>query len=287
MTVGTTLGVTGASTFTGAATFNGTAVFNAGIEVGGTQSVLWVSKKGNDSKGDGTILKPYLTITAGLAAVTASLTDIAILPGTYNENISWPVRSGVRLIAMGARGAVKVTDAGAGGTAVIAIHPGTAATAWEAFIEGVEVDHNGTGLMLDNSSANGTWTFKGHNMSFVQSGGTSVNIVSGTARPLLVEFDGEYADIAGLVYSQIGHAEDRLRFSGMRLTGGLTTSTSPVLGGTAEITLACCEILHEGVGGGSANQMFNAISSWSRTGKTLAALDTNDLAGNHTENIIA
>ena len=100
------------------------------------------------------------------------------------------------------------------------------------------------------------------------------------------EFNGYGPSVGGLVYAQIDHAEDRLRFAGMSLTGGLTTSGSGVLGGSAEISLFGCELKHEGIAGGSANQMLNSIRSWSRTGKTLAAVDTNDLAGDHTENIV-
>lgn len=276
----------GAATFDDTVTFNGTATFTSGIELGGTQTLLWVSKKGNDNKGDGTLVRPYLTITQGLGAVTATKKEIVVLPGTYQENLTWPTRSGVRLIGLAARGAVTLDDASAGGTAVLKVKPGTADTAWIARVQDIEIDHNGTGLLLDNSTANGTWTFNSQNLSFVRSGGTSVILTKGTARPVLVEFEGHGAEIAGLVYAQINHAEDRLRFWGMKLTGGLTTSGSGALGGTAEITLANSELLHEGVAGGSANQLLSSLYSWSRTGKTLAAVDTSDLAGDHTENIV-
>ncbi len=250
----------------------------------GTGRTIWVSKKGNNTTGDGTILRPYLTVTQGLGQASSTKPEVVVLPGTYQENVTWPTTSGIRLIGLGKRGAVTIDDASAGGTAVLQVYPATSIASFALNIDNVSIDHNGTGLYLDNCSCQGTFALRLADVDFVDGGGTSLLTNHGTNNPIVVDVRG--GSIAGRVYLQVRDVSDAAKFYHTRLGGGMITSGSPALGGTAEITLASSEVLEAGVSGGSANQMFNSLFSWSRTGTTLAKVDTSDLAGNHTENIV-
>lgn len=250
----------------------------------GTGRTVWVSKKGNNTTGDGTILRPYLTVTQGLGQASATKPEIVVLPGTYQENVTWPTASGIRLIGLGKRGAVTIDDASAGGTAVLQVYPATQIASFALNIDNVTIDHNGTGLYLDNSSCQGTFALRLQDVDFVATGGTSLLTNHGTDNPIVVDVRG--GSFGGPVYLDVTDPSDAAKFYRSALSGGLSSSTGTGIGGTAEITFASCEVKHEGVTGGTACQRIGSLFSWSRTGTTLAAIDTNDLAGAHKENIV-
>jgi len=49
---------------------------------------LHVSKNGNDSTGDGTLINPVLTITKALTLIGAGVNTVIVHPGTYTENLT-------------------------------------------------------------------------------------------------------------------------------------------------------------------------------------------------------
>jgi len=250
----------------------------------GTGAHIWISPQGDDTNGIGSYLNPYATVEQGLSQVSAAKLTVLAMPGTYLENVEWPARSNVRLIGLGKQGAVTLDDASAGGTAVLKVYPATVLASFAGYLDNVTIDHNGTGLKLDNSSAAGTFALYLRDVDFVATGGTSMITNHGTNNPVVI--DARHVDFGGEVNLQVRDKNDAFYLHGGKLTGGMVTSGSPALGGTAEITVAHSEIKHEGVSGGSANQKFNSVYSWTRTSKTLALVGTADLAGSHTRNII-
>ena len=50
-------------------------------------NVIWVSKGGNDTTGDGTITKPYVTISKAITEDAGAGNGILTLPGTYDESL--------------------------------------------------------------------------------------------------------------------------------------------------------------------------------------------------------
>lgn len=61
-------------------------------------TVIYVAKTGNDTTGDGTIVKPYLTIAKGMSEATATCM-VRVMSGTWVENVS--LVSGVELRGSG------------------------------------------------------------------------------------------------------------------------------------------------------------------------------------------
>ena len=52
-------------------------------------NLLWVAKNGNDTTGDGSSGKPYLTITKALTEITTAGQTILVAPGTYTETLTF------------------------------------------------------------------------------------------------------------------------------------------------------------------------------------------------------
>ena len=50
-------------------------------------NVKYVAKNGNDSTGDGSFAKPYLTVQAGINAASAGM-SVIVMPGAYSEDIT-------------------------------------------------------------------------------------------------------------------------------------------------------------------------------------------------------
>jgi len=250
----------------------------------GTGDHIWINPEGDDTNGIGSYLNPYASLTQAFSQVSAAKLVVLAMPGTYQENVTWPARSSVRLIGLGKQGAVTIDDASSGGTAVLKVYPATSLASFAGYIDNVTLDHDGTGLKLDNSSCAGTFALHLRDVDFVATGGTSMITNHGTNNPIVI--DARHVDFGGEVNLQVRDQNDAFYLHGGKLTGGMVTSGSLALGGTAEITAAHSEIKHEGVSGGSANQMFNSIFSWTRTSKTLALVGTADLTGDHTNNIV-
>lgn len=249
----------------------------------GTAEHLWVSKGGRNA-GDGSLLDPFLSIGSAFAAVTASKQAVLVLPGTYQENLTWPAIDGVSLIGVGRNGAVVIDDASAGGTAVIAkSFSAQPATTYDMSIENVWIDHNGTGLYLTNAGSTSVINLRLSDVKFVDSGGTSLLTAAhnGSAG---VNHHFDRCVFGAEVNLDIASADDAVYARQCEFKAKLETSADAV---DADIGLFGCEVLHEGVAGGNAAQDLTSVACWSRTGETIAALDTNDLAGSHTEVILA
>jgi len=90
-------------------------------------------------------------------------------------------------------------------------------------------------------------------------------------------------EIEGAVNIDTEDGGDRFEAHGCWFSGGLASSADAV---TTNILLNGCVIKHGGVTGGNAAQLLYATYCLSEANRVFAALDTNDLAGSHTESLL-
>lgn len=248
-----------------------------------------VSKQGNDSNA-GTWDAPLLTVGAALAAATTTRKTIYVCDGTYDEALTWPTTvSGIKLIGLNREWGVVLADTGAD-DAVITVTPGVQTATFELWLENIYVDHaiaGQDGIALDN-----TGMTKKLNMYLRDCAGTAdsatdrfiVTTQGDTSNAIRIYWNGQNGDVEGSIYLDAGNDGDRFYAENVHFVGGLATAADAV---AFDIRLFRCFVLHEGVTGGNAAQTIHAVCCYSQTGATFAALDTNDLAGSHTEDIVA
>lgn len=248
----------------------------------GTGYELHVSK-GGDANGIGSKVDPLNTIQAALDLVDANKKTVYVWPGTYAEHLTWPSYTDVRVIGVGRRAAVTINGANAG-TGTIKFAPGSdLGEVIDLYLENVSVQHAGTGLGVNNTGMGSAVKAHLDEVDFVASGGTSIIFTSNGSAALELHVNGQRNEIPGPVYFDVGDDADAINAHGILFSGGLETSG---VDADADIVLNACGMLHEGVSGGHATQDLTAINCYSKTGETYAMLDTADLAGSHTENLI-
>jgi hypothetical protein len=247
-----------------------------------------VAKSGNDSN-PGTWDAPLLTIQAALDATTATRNTIYVLDGTYDEDLTWPTITGVKLIGLNREWGVVVSDTGAA-DAVITVAPGVQAATFEMWLENIYIDHaiaGQDGLALDNTAMT-----KKLNCYIRDCGGAAdsatdrfiVTTQGDNNNAIRIYWNGQNGDVEGSVYIDAGNDGIRFYATNVTFAGGIATAADAV---ALDMRLLRCFVLHEGITGGNAAQTVHAICCYSVTGATYAALDTNDLAGAHTEDIVA
>lgn len=159
----------------------------------------------------------------------------------------------------------------------------------EITIKNISFDHGDDatqqGIVIDNASATGRINAYLENVSGESDGGDSIHVThTATAAAIRLYVTG--GTFEGPVNFTVKNTDDRIRFEGSTLRGGLVTSTDNV---AMEIELWNCKVLHEGVTGGHASQLAYAMYCLSETDanpNVYAALDTSDLAGSHTESVL-
>jgi len=254
--------------------------------------IIWVSPEGDDANGDGTFVSPYATITAAMAAVTATRKTVLVVPGTYEEadEITWPTINGVKLIALAGQWQTTISiDSDAEADQVINVAPGVQTSTFEMWIENIYIDHGTSGQ--DGILLNNTSMAKKLNCYLKNVGGDGsssdkfISMTHGdTDNAIRIYWNGDNGGVEGIVHHAGGNDGDKLYITGVTLSGGLTTGTEAV---ALDVGLLRCFVKHEGISGGDNAQTIHAIACYSVTGSTYAALDTNDLAGSHTEDIVA
>lgn len=266
--------------------------FLAGITSLTDSANIWVSKTGDDTNGNGSVTAPYLTLTAALAAVTSARKTVLVAPGEYEEvdELTWPTINGVKVIALAGNYQTTVSVAAAASAdQVINVAPGAVSSTWEMWIENVYIDHDQTGMdgiLLNNTSMTKKLNCYLHNVG--GDGSASDKMIAmthgDTDNAIRVYWDGDNGGVEGNVYHAGGNDGDRLYITGVNLNGGLSTGAGAVAN---DIRLVRCIVLHEGVTGGNAAQTVTTVACYSNADGTFAALDTNDLAGSHSEAIVA
>jgi hypothetical protein len=194
--------------------------------------------------------KGYATITAAMAAATAD--DVIVVgPGTYSEDVTWSDASGVVLAAL-IPGTVTIEAVTA---FAISINPAAASGTWSATIQGINLSHGDglVGLLINNTTVGKRINVFLNDVDIesetstdaaidVNRGGTSSDAIRLYAK-------GHGNTIEGLVDYITESTDDRVRFWGYRLIGGITVTGAIVM----EIAFVCCGIKTSGETFGTGN----------------------------------
>jgi len=229
---------------------------------GSSTAKIYVNTEGSDTNGNGSIFAPYKTLTKAFTVVTTARKTVIMSGGDYDEAaaVVWPSVNGV--IVEGIDGDVVISSA-ASITHVIGIDPAAASGTWSATLKNIEIDHGDiVGLQVDNSVVAKRINLYLKNFTASAGSGSSIDINrSGAAGDAIrVYADGEGNTIEGLVTVITESTDDRFRFKGYRLIGGLT-----VVGAVAsEVTLINSGVLTSGLTVDGANKLTN-VGCWYET----------------------
>jgi predicted RecA/RadA family phage recombinase len=210
-------------------------------------SIIVVSTKGNDTTGNGSWGAPLKTLTAALALASTTRKTIYMLPGDYAEAaaITWPNVNGIQVIGLDDCGNVVISEATAA-TAVVTINPTFTSATFEAFLENVCIEHTAqVGIEIDNANMGNRKLLihlKGVSTSQTSTG-DSINVTHTTAGQAIRIYAEGCDEIEGLIDIVVANADDRFRFKGCVLIGGLTC-TGAVAG---EVSLLQTIVLTSGL----------------------------------------
>lgn len=148
---------------------------------------------GNDVTGNGTLLNPYRTVAAGIAAASTQGGDqVVIHPGTYIEDVTMGKFNTTICAAQGTNGG----EVNISGTMIVSQSIAPASSIRLFGLSVFNLTHNGTGsLFLENCKINNTFTkattayFRANNCDFNR----NISIVSGG----LTEFQGGNQSASG------------------------------------------------------------------------------------------
>ncbi len=253
---------------------------------------------GSDTDGDGSLMSPVATWTKAVTLVTASRKIIKPATGAYAEAapVALPAVDGFAIQGPGA----DVCTVSATGTSVFTLPPGAVSSSFDAFIGGICVDHSAgaaqKGIVFSNAGMTKKLLAKIKNVTFDVDETTdiSISVIHGDADNAIriyVSGDGAQSEIGGAINFAVNNLADRLHFENAWLMGTITT---PNVAKEATIVLYRCIVPHgAATAGGNATQVIESINSYSWIDYNdivrpiFAAVDTADLAGNHTETIVA
>lgn len=227
-----------------------------------TEDRIYVSTTGDDTHGLGTADYPFASLTKAFAVVTTSRKKVIIASGEYDEaaTVTWPDVNGVELLCPDGTATI---SSSAAETRLLFIDPAAASGTWSATLNNIELDHGDIiGLQVDNTNVGKRINLYLINFSTGADDGQSINIArSGAATDAIrVYADGQGNTIEGLVSIITESTDDRFRFKGYRLIGGLT------IGGViaSEVTLINCGVLTSGLTVDGANKLTN-VGCWYET----------------------
>lgn len=255
----------------------------------GDSGHIYVTSNGDDNA-DGYLTNPVATLTQAMSLVTSSRKTIFIAPGTYTEAaaVDWPTITGVKVIGLAGQYQTIIAAADTADE-VISVAPGVQTATFEMWIENIYIDHGVSGqdgIKLDNTSM--TKKLNCYLKNVGGDGSASDKMITtthgDTSNAIRIYWDGDNGGVEGTVYFETKDGGDRLYITGVDLEGGLSSSADAV---ALDVRLIRCIVLHEGITGGNAAQKVTAVACYSNASGTFAILDTDDLAGSHTEAIVA
>jgi len=243
------------------------AVFTSDTEIN-------VTKEGNDTYGNGTLLFPYLTIAKAFEDVTATKKTIYVGAGEFEETTTlvWPTISGVQLIGIGNRWETVISAAA--GDQVINVAPGVQTSTIEMTIQNVQLSHsNGQdGLLLNNTSMTVKLNcYLGNVGMDGESDDFSLLVTHGDADDAVrVYWDGGNGEVAGSVNLAIANNDDRFYVNNVDFAGDAIATGTNVAG---TIEMLYCRIPYRSFTGGGATTVISLAWCTSDNAGTLAPCD--------------
>ncbi|MCK9600441.1 MAG: hypothetical protein M0R06_15455 [Sphaerochaeta sp.] len=231
---------------------------------------------------DGALKASYATIDLAVAGLAND--DILMLkPGEYTLTAAVDItKTGIQIIG---EGAVTIIGAAAADYCFKTVFGAISSTKSITF-KNITLDHGDDatqqGIRIENTSATGRINVYLDNVSGESDGGDTLHVdhAAAGAAIRLYATGGTYE---GPVNFTVKNTDDRIRFEGSTLRGGLVTSADDI---AMEILLERCKVLYHGVTGGHASQLLYAMYCLSETDanpNVYHGLLTADLAGSHTE----
>jgi hypothetical protein len=192
----------------------------------------------------------YNTITLAMAAAAAN--DVIVLgPGTYTEDVTWSNANNVTLQAL-LPGTVTIEAVTA---FAVSVNPAASSSTWTFTIRDVNLSH-GTGLvglLINNTNVTKRINAMLENVSIESETATDaaidVNRGGSASDAIRLYATGHGHTIEGLVDYITESTDDRVRFWGYRLVGGITITGAIVM----EVTFVNCGIKTSGETYGTGN----------------------------------
>jgi hypothetical protein len=265
-------------------------VFDDSAATATAQKFIYVSPEGDDSSGNGSFSNPYATITAALAAVTATRKTIMVMPGEYTEaaSLTWPSIGGVSLNGFLGHGDAVTIVGTSGQTQVISIDPTVQTATFEATIANLTIScpDGVRGITFNNTAVNRKINLYLHNVPIENDTETdrAISVVHTTAgEAMRIYADGQKSIIEGLVYIEPKNTDDRFTFVNYQFDGGMQFGTTNI---ASVSTFKDCIVKDGGGAGGEDHQVLNSLGCYSLTGTTYAAAALADFAANAAEVIV-
>jgi pectin methylesterase-like acyl-CoA thioesterase len=206
--------------------------------------------------------KKYATIQAAMTAIAAAGQIIKVGPGTYSEDVTW-TKYKECILAAEIPGTVVIAAVTA---FALKMDPAlTDAKTWSATTIGIELSHATglVGLQVDNATVGARMKISliGMDIESQTSTDHAIDVNRTGTAAIRIYANGHGNTIEGLVHVILESSDDRVRFTGYRLIGGITLTGEIA---NAEITLENCGILTNGRAFPAA-ATHNLIGCWTET----------------------
>jgi hypothetical protein len=194
--------------------------------------------------------KKYATIQAAMTAAAAN-SLIVVGPGTYQEDVTWSNYNNVKLVAL-IPGTVTIESVTA---FAISINPSVASGTWSATLQGLKLSHGDglVGLQVNNATVGKRINLYLNDIDIESETATDhaidVNRGGAATDAIRVYANGHGNTIEGLVDFITESTDDRVRFWGYRLVGGITITGAIVM----EVCFVNCGIKTSGETYGTGN----------------------------------
>lgn len=204
----------------------------------------------------------YPTIQAAMNAIAAAGQIIVVGPGTYAEDVTWTKYKNCILAAL-IPGTVVIEAVTA---FAVKMDPAlTDAKTWTGTIQGIELSHgNGlVGLQVNNTNVGARMNIMLNDIDIESQTATdhAIDVNRAGTAAIRIYATGHGNTIEGLVdYISEVAADDRVRFWGYRLVGGLTITGAYAM----ELTLVNCGIKTSGLTVDGAN-VYNLVGCYYET----------------------
>ena len=251
------------------------AVFTSATEV-------HVTKDGNDTYNNGTVLFPYLTIARGFEDVTATRCNVIVGPGEFEETTTlvWPTVAGVKLIGSGNMWQTVIIASA--GDQVINVAPGVQTGTFNLSIQNVQLEHsNGQdGLLLNNTSMTAKLNcYLGHVGMDGESDDFSLLVThTDTDNAVRIYWDGDNGGVAGSIDLNGANAGDRFYAKDIAFTGDAFAFGGDI---ASTVRIEYCRLTYRFfTGGGAASTVVGLFWCTTLTGTTYASVIAADVTTN-------